>query len=85
MQDRIYKNNEDFETVAQSIKGSLLNVIDNHSKVKFHNHLENQWNLSNKKALFYNLYAYYSAVGKQPFDYIPLTFHIREGTNDPFY
>jgi len=28
-----------------------------------HNHLENNWNLSNKKALFYNMKMYYEAIG----------------------
>ena len=38
--------------------------------------MEFNWNLSNKKALFYNLKAYYTAVKQDPFQFIPLTFHI---------
>jgi len=34
---------------------------------RLHNHIDAHWNLSNKKALFYNLRAYYTAVGKDPF------------------
>lgn len=41
-----------------------------------HNHLENNWNLSNKKALFYNMRAYYEAIHKDYSNYLPLTFHI---------
>lgn len=50
-----------------------------------HNHLENNWNLSNKKALFYNLRNFYTTIKQNPFDNIPLTFHIKDGTNDPEY
>ena len=47
-----------------------------------HNHLENNWNLSNKKALFYNMRAYYEAIGDEYSRYLPLTFHIQNGVND---
>ena len=41
--------------------------------------------LGNKKALFYNLKEYYNLIGKNVFDYVPLTFHIRKGMKDPEY
>lgn len=50
-----------------------------------HNHLENNWNLSNKKALFYNMRSFYTAMKQNPFDNIPLTFHIKDGMDDPEY
>lgn len=50
-----------------------------------HNHLQNNFHLGNKKALFYNLKVYYFKMGKNPFDYIPLTFHIKNGIKDPEY
>jgi tubulin monoglycylase TTLL3/8 len=43
---------------------------------KMHNHLENNWNLSNKKALFYNMKAYYENINGDYSKYLPLTFHI---------
>lgn len=46
------------------------------------NHLENHIHLSNKKALFYNMRMYYDSIGKKVFDYLPLTFHIKEGLSD---
>ena len=48
------------------------------NKIKMHNHLEFHWHISNKKALYYNLKKYYEAVDDNPFDYIPLTFHIQQ-------
>ena len=52
-----------------------------HSK-KQHNHLENNFHLSNKKALFYNMKLYYEAIKLNPFDFIPLTFHVQDGSQD---
>ena len=43
-----------------------------------HNHLENNWNLSNKKALFVNMKNYFKAKNINPFEYIPMTFHIQK-------
>jgi tubulin monoglycylase TTLL3/8 len=53
--------------------------------VIIHNHLQYNFYLGNKKALFYNLKEYYSLIGKNVFDYVPLTFHIRKGMKDPEY
>jgi len=39
--------------------------------------------LSNKKALFLNMRNYYEAVGKDPYTALPLTFHVKEGLDDP--
>lgn len=38
--------------------------------------MENNWNLGNKKALFYNLRSYYTSLGEDYTKYLPLTFHI---------
>jgi oligoribonuclease NrnB/cAMP/cGMP phosphodiesterase (DHH superfamily) len=42
-----------------------------------HNHLQNNFFLGNKKALFYNLREYYEKIGEDIFNYVPLTFHIK--------
>ena len=44
--------------------------------------MENNYHLSNKKAIFYNLKVYYEAVGKEYYSALPVTFHIKEGLND---
>lgn len=51
-------------------------------KFKVCNHLEGHIHLSNKKALYYNMKTYYECMGENPFDYIPLTYHIQEGSSD---
>lgn len=46
------------------------------------NHLENNYHLSNKKALYYNMKIYYESINVNWWEKIPLTFHIKEGVND---
>lgn len=53
------------------------------SELRVHNKLEHNYHLSNKKALFYNLVNYYKALNKDPFEVIPLTFHVKTGESDP--
>lgn len=54
-------------------------------KFKVCNHLEGHIHLSNKKALYYNMTNYFECLGENPYDYIPLTFHIQEGSTDIQY
>jgi len=46
--------------------------------------MENNYHLSNKKALFYNLKIYYEALqnGVKWWHKLPLTFHVKEGLQD---
>lgn len=54
-------------------------VIDNKShNLTIHNHLENNWHLSNKKALLIGMKNYYELVKVDPFDYIPITYHVEK-------
>ena len=50
---------------------------------RIYNHLEDNYHINNKKAIFLNLKKYYEAVGLDPFDALPLTFHIKQGVEDP--
>ena len=49
---------------------------------KLYNRLEGNSELANKKRLFYNMVNYYRSQNKDPFKYIPLTFHITDGITD---
>ena len=53
------------------------------NEFRLYNKLENNFHLSNKCALFYNMKRYYEAIGRDPFEVIPLTFHIKKNTEDP--
>lgn len=46
------------------------------ASIRMHNRLEFNFNLADKKYLYINMKKYYSAVGENVFDYLPLTFHI---------
>jgi len=50
-------------------------------KIRMHNHLESNFHLSNKKALFYNIKKFMEVNQKDPFSILPLTFHIRQLQN----
>lgn len=51
--------------------------------LKLTNHLPQQQQLSNKKSLFQNLQGYYKSKEMDPFDFIPITFHLASSTTDP--
>lgn len=55
------------------------------SELRVHNHLEFNFMLGNKKHFFHNLRQYYELLGKNPFDSIPLTYHITNGLEDTSY
>ena len=39
--------------------------------------------MNNKKALYLNLKNYYEAMDQDIFDVVPLTFHVKNGLEDP--
>ena len=45
--------------------------------------MEDNFHLSNKKALFFNMTQFYKQLGQDPFAFLPLTFHIEHGLDDP--
>jgi len=45
--------------------------------------MEANHHLSNKFALFYNMSKYYKSIGYDPFEVLPLTFHVIGGSEDP--
>jgi tubulin polyglutamylase TTLL1 len=59
--------------------------VDDSRTLRVHNHLENNFYIGNKKAIYYNLKRYLELKGEQPFGMLPLTFHITRGVEDPEY
>merc|ERR1712176_1226487 len=51
--------------------------------IKLYNKIEDNYHLSNKKALLLNMKAYYEAMHEEPFDSLPVTFHVKDGLSDP--
>lgn len=66
------------------MKRNKVRVLENTAGLRIHNHLENNWHLSNKKALFYNMKSYYEARKINPFEFIPVTFHVEDLTSKEF-
>lgn len=64
------------------LKKKTIDIIENPFKTHMHNHLQCNYFLGNKKALFYSMRKYYELLEKNPFDFIPLTFHISQGLSD---
>ena len=51
-----------------------------------YNRLQDNFHLSNKKALFLNMKVYYTSISgdeQNVFKYLPVTFHIKDGLEDP--
>lgn len=56
------------------------------SDIQVYNRLESNYHLSNKKALFINMKAYYTSISgdeQHVFKFLPVTFHIKDGLQDP--
>lgn len=79
------KNFSRFETRLKYLPEEFLKKRDPEETMNLHvhNHFACNYEIGNKKALFYNLKHYYELIGVNPFDTIPLTFHIKKGLQDP--
>jgi tubulin--tyrosine ligase len=53
--------------------------------LRSHNHFNENYFIGNKKALFYSMRKYYELNDQNVFDFLPLTFHISRGVDDPEY
>lgn len=51
--------------------------------VKLYNKIEDNFHVANKKALLLNMRNYYEAMNQNVFDNLPVTFHIKNGLQDP--
>ena len=56
--------------------------VTSHSLISY-GKMENNYHLANKKAIFYNMKVYYEAIGEEYHKHMPISFHIKEGLNDP--
>jgi len=55
---------------------------ENCDLVKINNHLENNVWITNKKDLFLNLNAFYLGSDRDPYDFLPETFLVKNGTDE---
>ena len=73
----------DYEELCKLKKGSSFQLVSEPQALKMCNHLENNFHLGNKKALLWNMRRYYESIKENVFDYLPLTYHIKNGLADP--
>jgi len=52
-------------------------------ETKVYNKIEDNFHLNNKKALFLNMKNYYDSLDQDVFDNLPVTFHVKNGLEDP--
>ena len=50
---------------------------------KLYNKIEDNFHMAKKKALLLNMTNYYESLGQNVFDSLPVTFHIKNGLEDP--
>ena len=67
-----------------SANGQAIKEEDKHQTV-IQNHLPFNGILGNKKAMFYILREYCILAGRDLFNTVPLTFHIKQGLKDEEY
>jgi tubulin polyglutamylase TTLL1/tubulin monoglycylase TTLL3/8 len=74
-----------FDLVTQSPSFLFLQSpqVLSSATLRTHNKLEHNYHLANKKTLFYSMKKYYEALERDPFQVLPLTFHIQDGPLDP--
>lgn len=66
------------------IKKDIRKIVECND-IKIHNHLNQNFYIGNKKALYYNFKKLCEYKGDHVFKYLPLTFHIAKGIDDPSY
>jgi hypothetical protein len=60
-------------------------IVATAKTVRIQNHFPLNYIIGNKKALLYTMSQYYESIGKKVFNYLPLTFHIKNGITDEDY
>lgn len=57
----------------------------NIKNLRMQNHMSQNFIIGNKKALLYTMRQYYESNNMNVFDYLPLSFHVTKGIDDPEY
>ena len=78
IEDDNVSHNSSVKSAPKDVKQSNVS-----NSFKVYAKIENNYHLSNKYALFYNMRKYYMVIDRDPFSVLPLTFHVRNGTADP--
>jgi len=78
----VFKGGKEYEEVCKKKAGLKYKEITEPSNFRICNHIEDNFHISNKKALWVNMKAYYTSIGQNVAKYLPLTFHVKNGFED---
>jgi len=62
---------------------SKYDITAKFTEQRLYNKIEDNFHVNNKKALFINMKNYYEAMDEDVYRNIPLTFHVKNGMDDP--
>ncbi|CAD8203545.1 unnamed protein product [Paramecium octaurelia] len=89
---RLMNDDSDYKQIERNQKAYLklinqkgFTLLKVHSTLKIHNHIEKNYHLGNKKALYHNLKRYYELIKQDLHSIIPITFHVQKGSRDKVY
>ena len=78
--------NEDMSKRTIHFKRQNLGLTQvNIKNLRMQNHMSQNFIIGNKKALLYTMRQYYESNNMNVFDYLPLSFHVTKGIDDPEY
>ena len=81
----VFRNNQNRLVEECTLKGYKRELRRQPNQNMIHNHIDKNYHISNKKALFYNVKNYCEQLRIDPFCFIPITFHIQDGLQDQEY
>ncbi|CAD8173564.1 unnamed protein product [Paramecium octaurelia] len=89
---RLMRDDSEYKQIDRNPKAYMkivnmknLNVLQVDSNIKIHNHIDRNYHLGNKKALYHNLKKYFELTKQDLNSIIPRTFHIQKGARDKTY
>ncbi|CAD8095262.1 unnamed protein product [Paramecium sonneborni] len=89
---RLMRDDSEYKTIDRNQKAYMkfvnqknLSILKVDSNIKIHNHIDKNYHLGNKKAMYHNLKKYYELTKQDLNQIIPRTFHIQKGARDKVY
>ncbi|CAD8048946.1 unnamed protein product [Paramecium sonneborni] len=80
--DELKSMEKSIQSFLRYVEKKDLKLIENVNKI--HNHIERNYHLGNKKAMFHNMKKYYELTKQELFLHLPITFHV-SGVKDKQY
>lgn len=73
-----------FQLIRNSLSYTYSEISPKPASFRLYNKLEHNEHITDKKGLFYTMISYYSKLNQDPFDYIPITYHIKADQDPNF-